>query len=102
MRPPSFLVGTATAAIFVSSALAQDHPCVQPQDSFVVALCSDPELRAIADQQRGAMMALWNRLSSQEQDKFRNDQLAWRDLTARRCRLISHRCSRCQPKQKTA
>jgi hypothetical protein len=85
MRPSSFLVGIAGAAIFVSSALAEDHPCVQARDPFVVALCSDPELRTIADQQREEMMALWNRLPPQEQDKFRNDQLAWRDFTARRC-----------------
>jgi hypothetical protein len=87
MRPSSFLVSIAAAAIFVSSALAEDHPCVQPQDPFVVALCSDPELRAVADQQRDEMMALWNRLSPQEQDKFRKDQLAWRDITAHRCRV---------------
>ena len=85
MRPSSFIVGIAAATIFVSSALAEEHPCVQPQDPFVVALCSDPELRTIADQQREEMMALWNRLPPQEQDKFRNDQLAWRDFTARRC-----------------
>jgi hypothetical protein len=87
MRPSSFIVGIAAATIFVSSALAEEHPCVQPQDPFVVALCSDPELRATADQQREEMMALWNRLSPQEQGKFRNDQLAWRDFTARRCRV---------------
>jgi hypothetical protein len=87
MRPSSFIVGIAAATIFVSSALAEEHPCVQPQDPFVVALCSDPELRATADQQREEMMALWNRLSPQEQGKFRNDQLAWRDITARRCRV---------------
>jgi len=87
MRPSSFIVGIAAATIFVSSALAEEHPCVQPQDPFVVALCSDPELRATADQQREEMMALWNRLPPQEQDKFRNDQLAWRDFTAPRCRV---------------
>jgi uncharacterized protein YecT (DUF1311 family) len=85
MRAPSFLVGIASARILAFPALAEDNPCMQPQDPFVVALCSDPELRAVADRQRNAMMALWNRLSPQEQDKFRNEQLAWRDITARRC-----------------
>ena len=67
--------------------LAEDHACVQPQDQFVVALCSDPELRAIADQQRGAMMALWSRLSPEEQRRFRSEQLTWRETTARGCRV---------------
>jgi hypothetical protein len=87
MPTSGLLVGIASAAIFVSSALAEDHPCAQPQDPFVVALCSDPDLRATADQQRDEMMALWNRLSPQDQDKFRKDQLAWRSFTARRCRV---------------
>jgi hypothetical protein len=87
MRPSSFLFGIAAVTIFVSSALAEEHPCVHPKDAFATALCSDPDLRAIADQQLPAMMAFWNRLSPQEQEKFRSDQLAWRDITARRCRV---------------
>jgi len=85
MQPTRFLVGIAAAAIFVSSALAEDHPCVQPQDPLVVALCSDPELCAVADRQGNAMLGLWNRLSPQEQEKFRNNQRAWRDITALGC-----------------
>src|ERR1700746_2139527 len=87
MLTSSLLVGIAGVGILVLPALAQNHPCVKPQDQFVVALCADPELRAIADQQRDAMMALWNRLSPEEQDKFRKEQIAWRDFTARRCRV---------------
>ena len=67
----NLLIGIASAGILALPALAEDHPCVQPQDQFVVALCSDPELRAIADEQGDAMMALWNRLSPEQQDKFR-------------------------------
>src|ERR1700747_619018 len=87
MPTSSLLIGIAGAGIFVLPALADDHPCTHPQDQFVVALCSDTELRAIADQQRDAMMALWNRLAPEEQDKFRKEQIAWRDFTARRCRV---------------
>jgi hypothetical protein len=85
MHTSSLLIGIVGAGIVALPALAQDHPCVRPQDQFVVALCGDPELRSIADQQRDAMMALWNRLAPEEQDKFRKEQIAWRDLTARRC-----------------
>jgi hypothetical protein len=87
MPTSRLLIGIVGAGIVVLPALAQDHPCVQPRDPFVMALCSDPELRAVADRQRNTMMALWNRLSPEEQDKFRNEQVAWRDTTARRCRV---------------
>jgi hypothetical protein len=85
MPTSSLFIGIAGARILVSPAVAEDHPCVQPQDQFVVALCSDPELRAIADQQRDAMMAVWNRLSPEEQRLFRSEQLTWRETTARTC-----------------
>jgi hypothetical protein len=85
MPTSRLLIGIVSAGIVVLPALAQDRPCVQPRDPFVIALCSDPELRAVADRQQNTMMALWNRLSPEEQDKFRNEQLVWRDITARRC-----------------
>jgi hypothetical protein len=87
MRLSSFLVVTAAAAIFASTAPAQEHPCVHPRDAFAAALCVDPDLHALAEQQLAAMVALWKRVSPQEQDKLRNEQLAWRDRTAHECQV---------------
>jgi uncharacterized protein len=71
------------------TARAQEHPCVRPQEPFVIALCSDPELRALADQRAVAMMAAWSRLSPEDQRRFRSEQLAWRETTARTCQVAS-------------
>jgi hypothetical protein len=68
---------------------SQEHPCVRPQEPFVIALCSDPELRALADQRPAAMVATWSRLSPEDQRRFRSEQLAWRETTARTCGVAS-------------
>jgi hypothetical protein len=88
-HPARLLLLAWLCAASLGVAIAQEHPCVRPQEPFVVALCSDPELRTLADGQSAAMMAVWGRLSPDEQRRFRSEQVTWRETTARTCGVAS-------------
>jgi hypothetical protein len=77
----------AATVLFLYPVSASAIQCDRPPTALDYAFCQDAGLRSMVEEGAQIIQNIWPRLNSEQQQRLRQDQPAWRERTATACGL---------------